>query len=265
MNQTEARRLRLETIWAFVRGDMEPSGFAQWAYSQPTLEDELGESLYLETISADYSSKLVAWNIGKSLEAYVRKTSSLRCECITLRDLADVGMGEEDENIFRTLEERAKRGPPLWWLSADQCTACGQWWLVAQEGRINDVFFLKRLSSEDGDRILKTNQWPDDFDKFETLLRLGRERGHSVRFPCLLDSSLLWTAADLARERPGIRISALSYLLNVDIRRAELIARIARREEKVVIDFEQTDTLFKGLRFSILYLLKLKYRKTYGR
>lgn len=241
MKSTEQSNPRLEIIWKFVRGDMGPTEFEHWAYSESALEDQLGESLYLETVSADYASKRAVYEIRKSLEAYAREASNLRCECITLPNLADVGMGEATNIVLRTFEKRVWRGPALWWLSAEQCSECEQWWLMATDSRLNEVVLLKRLSPKEGEQILKEHRWPEDFDKFEKLLRLGRERGHNWTFVDPLDSSLIWTAADLARERPGIRVSELAELLNLEIHRAEKVARKAVQDEGVVIDFEQKD------------------------
>src|SRR5215470_17349053 len=58
--------------------------------------------------------------------------------------------------------------------------------------------------------------WPSDFDRYETLLEIGRAAGHSVRYFDVADSPLLHTIADLARERPGIRVTELAALLNLD-------------------------------------------------
>ena len=233
MNRTEQSNPRLEIIWKFVRGDMESADFEQWLYSEPGLEEQLGNTLYLDTISADYSCKRKVYEIRISLEVYAREASNLRCECITLPDLADVDMGEASDIALRTFEERATRGDPFWWLAADQCSECGQWWLVAQEERQNDVFFLKRLSLEEGEKVIKEHWWPEDFDKYEKLLRLGRERGHSVRFVDSFDSSLFWTVADLARERPGIKVSELAELLcdYFDCQPGELFIYVPESEE----------------------------------
>jgi hypothetical protein len=233
----------LKTIWNFVRGDMGPTEFERWACSEVGLENQLGEAFYLETVSVDYSNKNAAYGIRESLEAYAREASNLRCECITLPDLADLGMGEEATSIaLRTFETQARQGPALWWLSAEQCTECEQWWLMATDSRLNDVFLLKRLSPKEGEQILKEHQWPEDFDSFEKLLRLGRARGHNWRFMDPLDPSLIWTAAGLARERPGIGVAELAKLLNLDIPHAEHVARKAMQDEGVVIDLEKKDT-----------------------
>jgi hypothetical protein len=151
-------------------------------------------------------------------------------------------MGADTDIALQTLETKAKRGSPLWWLSAERCAACKQWWLMATESRINDVYLLKRLSPREGEQILSENRWPEDFDSFGKLLRLGRERGHNWRFMDTLGSSLTSTAADLAREQPGIGVAELAELLQLNIPHAEKVARKAMQEEGVVIDLGQKET-----------------------
>jgi hypothetical protein len=149
---------------------------------------------------------------------------TLGCECGRLDDLAVVPMGHHDE-VFRTLHLVRKRGMPQWWLGACTCSACGQTWLVAQEERQNDIFILRRLDTATARRLLGDGVWPPDFDRFERLLEIGRAAGHSVRFADVADSTLLHTVADLARERPGIRVSELASLLNLDPAVAAELAR----------------------------------------
>jgi hypothetical protein len=124
-------------------------------------------------------------------------------------------MGHHEE-VFRTLEMILKRGSPWWWLYASTCRKCGQTWLVAQEERHNDLFILRRLDHVARDRLVRDGVWPVEFDRYETLLEIGREAGHSVRFFDVADSPLMHTVIDLARERPGIRVSELASLLNLD-------------------------------------------------
>jgi hypothetical protein len=137
------------------------------------------------------------------------------CECARLDDLAVVPMGHHDA-VFRSLQLVRKRGMPQWWLGAFTCSACGQTWLVAQEERHNDLFILRRLDAVASGQLLGEGVWPSDFDRFETLLEIGRAAGRAVRFADVTDSPLMHTIADLARERPGIRVSELAALLNLD-------------------------------------------------
>jgi hypothetical protein len=146
------------------------------------------------------------------------------CECGHLNDLAIVPMGHHDE-VFRTLQMVRKRGTPRWWLYASTCSACGQTWMVAQEERHNDLFILRRLDPATTERLVRDGVWPPDFDRYETLLEIGRQAGRSVQFADVADSPLLHTIADLAKERPGIRVSELASLLNLDPTIATELAR----------------------------------------
>ncbi|WP_306547908.1 hypothetical protein [Desulfobulbus sp.] len=148
-------------------------------------------------------------------------------------------MGDESEKVFATLNEIKKRGHPYWWLSVYQCRECQQTWLVAQEERQNDVFCLYRLDTVTMEYILNNNRWIPIFDDYENLLRIGLEAGKRVRFCDPLNSSLRWTISDLAKENPGINISEVARLLNLDIELAEEIARKVIREEDVRIAFNK--------------------------
>jgi hypothetical protein len=159
------------------------------------------------------------------------------CQCGRLDNLAVVPMGHHDE-VFRTLEMVRQRGMPWWWLYASTCTACSQTWLVAQEERQNDLFLLRRLNLAETERLLRDNRWPPDFDRYESLLEIGRAAGRSVRFVDARDSPLLYTITDLARERPGIRVSELASLLNLTPPVAADLARQVVQTAGVTITFD---------------------------
>src|SRR4051794_18251053 len=103
------------------------------------------------------------------------------CQCATLNDLAVIDMGDHD-GVFQTLIKLRERGEPWWWLYASRCNVCGQVWLVAQEERQNDVFILKRLDETATTGLLAADRWPSDFDRYETLLEIGRAAGRKVSF-----------------------------------------------------------------------------------
>lgn len=114
-----------------------------------------------------------------------------RCCCPSLADLAVVPMGGDglDERVFATLENIRDHGGELWWLYLSKCSACGQDWLVAQDERIYDNFYLKRLSPTEARTIADDNRWPDAFITYERVLRLGRTLSQP------------WTFLDLKRHR----------------------------------------------------------------
>jgi len=80
------------------------------------------------------------------------------------------------QELLDTLQQVKHRGQPYWWLSADKCCQCGQWWLVAQES-YRDVLSLRRLSPEIADRLVKDDLWPSDFDKYRLCCSLASKRG----------------------------------------------------------------------------------------
>jgi hypothetical protein len=161
--------------------------------------------------------------------------SSVTCTCAVLKDPAVVDMADTASTL--DLFERIKeRGEPYWWLYAARCTICDTHWLVAQEERQNDVILLRRLTAGEVAEIVNADQWPSDFDRYETLLRLGRAAGHTVLWADPIgDSSLRWTMADLARQRPGISVAELAELLDLDEETAAIIADRTRIEHGVSI------------------------------
>jgi hypothetical protein len=167
-----------------------------------------------------------------------RGSSSMdQCKCATLSALAVVDMGQHEE-IFRSLTKIRKRGDPCWWLYASECSACKTLWVVAQEERQNDVFIMRKLDGPAAELLMRDNVWPPDFERYEALLEIGRDYGRAVRFLDIEDSSLPYTMADLARERPGIAVSRLAWLLNLAPDAALDLARkvVAREGVDIALD-----------------------------
>jgi hypothetical protein len=171
-------RPELLQVWRFVRQDTKAEDFEQWVYSSPHLEELLGAELHLELISADYRDRDAVHGLRQRLSSWVRGIEVLRCQCVALPDLAVVDMGDPTE-VFATLREQESRGDPFWWLSTYYCSACGAWWLVAQEERLNDVFCMRRMNAEEVDAIAVEQRWPTDFDRYEDLPRIGARCGAS--------------------------------------------------------------------------------------
>jgi len=228
-----------EYIWEFIRGDLPTADFESLAYTDAMLEEHLGHELHLEVVSSDFRSGDATYVLKQKLAAFQRRRHPQRCLCVELRDLAVVDMGEESDRVFCTLRQVAKRGEPHWWLYLSRCEECGQHWLVAEESRQNDVFCMLRLDEGAAARIVADVVWPADFDKYESLLVAGKAAGKSVRFADPVhDSSLGWTMEDLARARPGIELSVLAELLNLDLEIARIIGETVVAEKGVKIDLE---------------------------
>ena len=87
--------------------------------------------------------------------------------------------------------------------------------MVAQDERIHDNFYLKRLSPPVLRDIIEANEWPKDFLTYEQVLRLGSESGHVCRFADPQDPALIYTVEDLRRERADISASEIAHLLAI--------------------------------------------------
>jgi hypothetical protein len=120
-----------------------------------------------------------------------------------------------DERVFSTLERTRDHGGDQWWLYMSKCSACAQDWLVAQDERIYDNFYLKRISPTDARVAAEDNRWPDDFITYERVLRLGRTLSQPWTFLDPRSSALVWTAEDLLKERPDITVDEIAYLLAI--------------------------------------------------
>jgi hypothetical protein len=121
-----------------------------------------------------------------------------------------------DERVFATLENTRDHGGELWWLYLSKCSACGQDWLVAQDERIYDNFYLKRVSPTEAQAIVEDSRWPDDFITYERVLRLGRTLSEPWTFVDPRSPALISTAEDLLKERPNITVDEIAYLLAIE-------------------------------------------------
>jgi hypothetical protein len=158
----------------------------------------------------------------------------MNCKCKELPEIADVAMGEHDA-VFSSFQTEIRHGKPLWWLSAFQCAACEQWWLVAADERINDVFLMRHLTKVEFRAIVEERKWPRDFNQFAEVLRVGCERGHRWVFDDPECPALVETVVELAREDDGIRLSRIASLLQVDGHQAARLADLAEAQAPIRI------------------------------
>ena len=140
-----------------------------------------------------------------------------QCLCSSLADLAAIPMGDEglDERVFATLERVREHGSKLWWLYLSQCGVCAQHWLVAQDERIYDTFYLKRLGPAAAQDIIASGNWPDDFITYERVLQLGSRMAPKWQFQDPFAHSLQFTVEDLRKERPNISPREIAVLLGI--------------------------------------------------
>ena len=163
------------------------------------------------------------------------------CECDQWENLCVIEMTKNTcDYIFDIMEELKKRGGPYWWLYLSKCKICNEYWLIAQEERIIDSFCLNRLNLKQANDIIENDIWPNIFDKYENLLKIGVENNIRWHFlDPLNDSPLGYTIEELAIERPFIKISELSKLLNINTEIVLLLSnRVIENNASVKITFD---------------------------
>lgn len=206
----------------FERGDESVESFEKWLYYDPHAELLFGEELFGKLIAISYREESEVDDARSSVLDFLDARFPTRCKCERIRDLAVLDMDMESCEYINSLTEIARRGRSLWWLTAMLCRQCGTAWLVASEERQNDVFCMRRLRQNEHDCLRKEGVWPHDFDQYETLLKLGRDDGKRVEH--LEPRSLICSVRELARNRPGIRVSELASLLNLSHDNARALA-----------------------------------------
>jgi hypothetical protein len=202
-------------LWAFARGDTAGHEFEQWFLAQEDLEGPLGEGLHWSLASAAYADRDEVWKLRQSVAQKLEPHK--QCECASIRDLAAIPMGCDglDERVFATVENVRDHGGDLWWLHLSKCRVCGQNWMVAQEERIFDDYFLRRLSVSEAREISDEGRWPAEFLTYERILMIGRTLSQPCIFADALSPSVVWTVEDLRSERPDITADEIAYLLGV--------------------------------------------------
>lgn len=145
--------------------------------------------------------------------------SKTNCSCKSLPDLAVVPMGSDglDERVFATLEKIVAHGGDQWWLYISGCKVCYQNWMIAQDERVGDSYYLRRISPLIRQDIVEQGRWPGEFLTYEQVLRLGRTMSKPWTFLDPSSPALVCTAEDLRRERPNIGVDEIAYLLAIPV------------------------------------------------
>jgi hypothetical protein len=214
---------QISELWAFSRGDTDPKAFEQWLFEQSELEEALGETHFLQLVSANYHNKDEVRDIRLALAAKI--DGRRQCECPKIASIVAIPMGGDwyFERVFEPLEQVAVYGPDKWWLYISRCKQCRTNWLIAQDERIYDDFFMRRIT--DGQVAnAKVNKWPTDFITYEKVLLIGLEKSNPPRFLDPMAGSLIWTVEDLLLERPEITVHEIAKLLGITDEHAAALA-----------------------------------------
>jgi hypothetical protein len=217
---------QLDKLWAFTRGDTPAAEFEQWSYAQSGLEAALGEDLHWSLLSGDYANRDEVWKLRQRVADVLSPLK--QCECPTIPDLGAVPMGAEFyfEKVFETLEQKLEFGPDKWWLYLSKCRCCQTVWLIAQDDRIHDDYFMVR-SSDTELAEAQAGRWPQQFQTYEDVLATGRKLSNPPQFCDPMAGSLQWTAEDLLKERHNISAKEIGYLLGLSDKHASALLKAA--------------------------------------
>ena len=87
--------------------------------------------------------------------------------------------------------------------------------MVAQEERIFDDYFLRRLTDEQADEIVSAGHWPAEFITYERVLGVGKELSQACIFLNPMAANLEWTVEDLRKGRLEITVEEIAELIGV--------------------------------------------------
>lgn len=146
--------------------------------------------------------------------------SAGECCCKALADNPVIPMGGIglDELVFASFRQTVRHGGDQWWLYVSTCLACRQDWMIAQDERIYDNFYLRRISATQLQEIEDFGLWPDEFLTYEQVLKLGKATGGVWRFAEANSPALVTTAEDLRRGRPDISVDEIASLLSISVK-----------------------------------------------
>lgn len=93
--------------------------------------------------------------------------------------------------------------------------------MVAQEERIFDDYFMRRLVELQVRDIIDEARWPAEFITYESVLRTGRELSQPCIYVDSRSPALVASAHDLRKARPDITVDEVAFLLGVTAKNAD--------------------------------------------
>lgn len=217
-------------LWKFVRADTDVAAFETWLYEDDALEAALGNDRYLELISCNFSNSEETHLVKKAIRAVLECDE--KCHCAPVRNLDAIEMGGDwfFEKFFSTLTIFAKPPPEKWWLYASKCSVCGTSWLVAQEERIHDMFYVERMSDVAVSEI-KRNQWPTRFQTYADVLDVGvKLEVRKAQFIDPMSGALQVTVEELLQADPEISANNIGSKLGISRDHAESLMTKVKKE-----------------------------------
>lgn len=217
---TENQRL---TLWKFVRGDLSANEFEIWLYDETALETAFENEAYLALIGCNFRSKDDTFKLKASIRAALEVGEN--CRCSAVRDLDNIEMGGDFffEKFFATLTKFASPQTEQWWLYVSRCDICDTNWLVAQEERIHDQFYVERISDQVA-QSASEGIWPNRFQTYADVLEMGVKLDVSqFTFFDPMSGGLQVTVEELLEAVPKISTKEVAAKLGIAPQHAQLL------------------------------------------
>lgn len=212
-----------QVFWKFVRGDLDANEFEKWLYNEAALETALEDEFYLTLIGCDFRSREDTFKIRASIRLLLEAGEN--CRCSSVRNLDSIEMGGDwfFEKFFATLTKLASPPTEQWWLYISRCNACSTNWLVAQEERIHDQFYVERISDHAVQKA-QAGIWPDQFQTYADVLDIGVKLGvREFRFLDPMSGALQVTVEELLITIPKISAKEVGIKLGIAPQHAQLL------------------------------------------
>ncbi len=151
-----------ETLWRYVRGDLDEAAFEAWVYATPDLEAVLGPQDFFAVISCDYRDKSGHAHherVGMARDIVTRHFPR-GCVCRSIPDADRQNPGAGPCPLEDHLDVIAQRSPCIRFV---RCRACDTHWLIGYDSE-DDWASAHRVSAEAVDDILIRDRWPTVFD-----------------------------------------------------------------------------------------------------
>ena len=217
---TESQRLAL---WKFVRDDLGVREFESWLYDETALETAFDDVAYLALIGCDFRNKDDTSKIKASIRAALEPKEN--CRCSAVRNLDNIEMGGDFffEKFFATLTKFVSPQTEQWWLYISRCDVCATNWLIAQEERIHDQFYVERISDQVA-RDATEGNWPDRFQTYADVLETGVKLNVSqCTFLDPMSGALQVTVEELLQTVPKISAEEVGTKLGIAPDHAKLL------------------------------------------
>jgi hypothetical protein len=148
-------------LWAFARGDMEPSEFERLLYDSSDLESRIGRTTYLDLLETDFASLRSVSEARQCLRDQIPVIDPQACNCLSWRNDTRFPLGiETSPDWFSATFHAISRRTP--WLDHVRCNSCGTDWYVATD-TIDDDYYFHRMTPEEV-ALVGRGSWPLTFD-----------------------------------------------------------------------------------------------------